>query len=501
MSRAARRRVGVQAALIAGLVLGLGGVAAAQEVAVVVRGGGELVGELENVDETRLRIRTPDGAREVPVGALLAVELRSPPLSETEEARKLARELQPLLEVGVAGELARVAALEAWLDARVRELVGPDRLGAWDGWPRWPLESQRGEVAGAPHLDGVAPAVAHAARELAARGEPARGALRLLRAIDTPAARGLLIGLYLDPRFWDPELAIEVVPLLIDMDDPRLARVTRARVRRSWDGPLPELPREQLPLLLRHGGPEVLEAAFRQIAGGGPSSTQAVVAWSALRFARDRRALDMALNAFGWTHLPIPDDDPQVVETLAGLLESFGVPAGGRLFDAVRDQRLPVARRAMAAVALTRASPPDRLPAVALLGIAADGAPPRLVAEIVRGLAVRADVALSEVALDQLQARALLLLESPAPATSPDADLRAAAAEAIGARAALHTEAARTALRRALRQHPREPSDRQHSNREPALAEAALARALEAVERTLAGGPGADAPAPDRSGR
>ncbi|MCO5171188.1 MAG: hypothetical protein M9894_33200 [Planctomycetes bacterium] len=420
------------------------------------------MGELENVDETRLRIRTPDGAREVPVGALLAIELRSPRLPETEDARRLAGQLAPLLEVGIAGELARVADLEAWLEARVRELVEPARLGAWDGWPRWPVLSQRGEVTGAPGLDALVPGVAHAARELAARGERARGALRLLRAIDTPAARGLLIGLWLDPRFWEPALAVDLVPLLVDLDDPRLARVTRARVRRSWEGPIPELAREQLPLLLRHGGLEVQEAVLRQLTSAGP---EALTAWAALRFARDRRALEMVMSAFCWTHLRLPDEDPRVVETLAGLVESFGAPAAARLLETVRNLDLPVARRTMAAAALARACPAERVPVTALLAVVTDATAPGPLAEVVRGLATRTDLELAPAALERLQSGALFLVGTS------DEGLRRAGAEAIGGCVGLHTEAVRAALRRALREH--------------AAAEAELARALAAVERTL----------------
>lgn len=443
------------------------GDARAQDVAVRMRGGGEVVGRLEAIDETRLRIRTADGAREVPVGGVASIALSSPALAATDEARRLSAELEALLEEGAAGELSRIAELDAWLTARVEDLVEPARLRAWDGWPRWPLAGARGVVAGAPHLDALAPTVAQAARELAARGEDPAGALRLLRAIDTPAARGLLLGLYLDPRLWEPRQAVRLVPLLVDLDDPRLERVVRARIKRNWEGEVPDLPWEQLPLLLRHGDPAVLDATIRVISRAA-SGEQVPLPWLWLRFSCDRRALDVATTFLRWPGFALAADDERAVEALAGLVETWGAQGAARLLEAARDPRLPSTRRDLVVTALAGACPAEHVPASALLAFPAEGDAAETFARAARALAARDDVPLSPDDLDRMRRGVLALLQRPL------APLQEAAAEAIVARAALHTDDVRRALERALR--------------EPTTAEAALAAALEAVERTLGAG-------------
>lgn len=438
--------------------------AAAQEIGITLRGGATLEGELESLDETRLRIRTRDGAREIPVAALDQIELRSPRGAVDPAALALSAELEALLEVGVAGELVHVGRLDAWLRARVEALVEPARRRAWDAWPRWPLLNARGQVKGAPALDALVPMAARAARELGARGEGPRHALRLLRAIDTPAAKGVLLGLYLDPRFWEPEHAQHLVPLLLDLDDARVARVVLARISRGWEGDIPDLAWEHLPLLLRYGGVDVVEATIRLLASDG-GGTASYAAWSALRYARDRRALDAAVGYLRRPMNRLDEPDEGTVEALGALVETFGADGAARLLDAAKDPRLPYPRRALAAAALSRACPAARVPTSELLSLSAEGPTARAFAEVARGLATRTDLELDDDDLRALSLGVTRLIEGD------DRSLHPHALDAIRALPGLHTDAVRRALYRALRG--------------PAEGDAAAQETLRIVEQTI----------------
>src|SRR5690606_25070444 len=115
-----------------------------------------------------------------------------------------------------------------------------------------------------------------------------------------------------------PRQAVRLVPLLVDLDDPRLEKVVRARITRNWEGEVPDLPWEQLPLLLRHGDPGVLDATIRVISRRA-SADEVPLPWLWLRFSRDRRALDVAVTFLRWPGFTLDAADERAVEAVAGL--------------------------------------------------------------------------------------------------------------------------------------------------------------------------------------
>lgn len=257
------------------------------------------------------------------------------------------------------------------LDALRREVI-PDALDdRWDA--TWvdddvlPVPS----IAGTPHpeLEPLVPLLVRAVRAFESGSIPG-SAIKLLRAVDTPRARAALVGLYAEPRFGNYRVHPQTFgPLLIDLDDPRVGPLALAR-HAAYAEQLEshyESIDHHLPLVARHGGDEgvrIISAAARgQLGGLHPRLSTA--AWRAIGWTRDARLLAVALET-------APAIAPRILEesgvnSLSGLVRTFGEPAVTGLRGFVADRRSPTELRWMSAAALARAAVPDHLTADALL--------------------------------------------------------------------------------------------------------------------------------------